>query len=157
MARATIDVIQALRTTAFNLAKATDYQWGHMGSCNCGYLAQAITKLTKREIHATAMKSYGDWSEQLNDYCPSSGLPMDGIISQMLESGFEREDLTHLERLSDPTVLQRLTGERRYLRHNSREDVILYLQTWAAVLESHLLENLQLPELMEDKEIIKEA
>jgi hypothetical protein len=40
MAKATPEFIQALRSAIAKLEKSDDYQWGHMGSCNCGYLAQ---------------------------------------------------------------------------------------------------------------------
>jgi hypothetical protein len=84
MARVTIELIQILRNTAHTLAQSRSYQWGHMGACNCGFLAQEITRLRKDEIHSRAMQRYGDWAEQLNDYCPTSGLPMDALISEML-------------------------------------------------------------------------
>ena len=71
----TPSVIQLLRSTAQELEVCSDYQWGHMGSCNCGFLARNITPLPKNEIHSFAMQRPGDWSEQLNDYCPGSGLP----------------------------------------------------------------------------------
>jgi hypothetical protein len=71
MAHSTFPVIQALRDTAQRLATQAPYQWGHMGSCNCGHLAQTITNLTKGEIHARAMQRYGDWERQLIDYCPT--------------------------------------------------------------------------------------
>jgi hypothetical protein len=83
MAKSTLPVIQALRDTAQRLATQAPYQWGHMGSCNCGHLAQTITRLTKAEIHARAMQRYGDWERQLIDYCPTSGLPIDQTIDEM--------------------------------------------------------------------------
>lgn len=138
MARASIQLIKVLRETAQRLAKGDNYQWGHMGSCNCGHLAQTITRYSKGAIHAAAMWRHGDWREQLRDYCPQSGLPMDEIIDHMLDFGLTREDLAHLERLSHPIILQRLPEERRYLLHNWREDVVLYLETWAALLEEAL-------------------
>ncbi|WP_022824803.1 hypothetical protein [Hymenobacter norwichensis] len=149
MANSTLPVIQALRDTAHRLATQAPYQWGHMGSCNCGHLAQTITKLTKGEIHARAMQRYGDWERQLIDYCPTSGLPIDTTIDEMLALGFTRTDLTHLEKLSDPTIRAAIPFERRdALRHNQRDDVVLYLRTWAMLLENHLLDGIQLPELL---------
>jgi len=149
MANSTLPVIQALRNTAQRLATQAPYQWGHMGSCNCGHLAQTITNLTKGEIHARAMQRYGDWERQLIDYCPTSGLPIDTTIDEMLALGFTRTDLTHLERLSDPTIRAAIPFERRdALRHNQRDDVVLYLRTWATLLENQLLAGIQLPELL---------
>ena len=146
MAQPTLPVIQALRDTAQRLATQAPYQWGHMGSCNCGHLAQTITQLTKAEIHARAMQRYGDWERQIIDYCPTSGLPIDQTIDEMLALGFSRRDLTHLERISDPTIRAAIPFERRdALRHNQRDDVVLYLRTWADLLERDLLAGISLP------------
>ena len=43
--------MRALRATADRLA-APDarYEWGHMGGCNCGHLAQTVTTLSRAEI-----------------------------------------------------------------------------------------------------------
>ncbi|QNE39572.1 hypothetical protein F1C16_08425 [Hymenobacter sp. NBH84] len=149
MAISTLPVIQALRATAQRLATQAPYQWGHMGSCNCGHLAQTITHLTKAEIHSRAMQRYGDWERQLIDYCPSSGLPIDDTIDEMLAAGFTRQDLAHLERLADPVIRGALPLERRNaLRHNQRDDVVLYLRTWADLLEQPLLQAITLPTLL---------
>ena len=140
---------QALRATAHRLATEAPYQWGHMGSCNCGHLAQTITRLTKAEIHARAMQRYGDWERQLTDYCPTSGLPIDQTIDEMLALGFTRTELAHLERLSDPTVRRAIPFERRdTLRHNQRDDVVLYLRAWANLLEQPLLAGIALPDFL---------
>lgn len=147
MAHSTLPVIQALRATAQRLATEAPYEWGHMGSCNCGHLAQTVTALPKGEIHARAMQRYGDWDQQLRDYCPTSGLPIDETIDAMLALGFSRQDLAHLERLSDPTIRAAIPFERRNaLRHNQRDDVVLYLRTWAALLEAELIDRLPLPD-----------
>jgi glutaredoxin-related protein len=69
MEKPSLPLIMAIRSAAVKLESSTIYQWGHMGACNCGFLAQEVTKLTKEEIHARAMMRHGDWTEQLNDYC----------------------------------------------------------------------------------------
>lgn len=149
MAKASVAVIQALRKTVENLEKGATYQWGHMGSCNCGNLAQVITNLDKSEIHKSAMRRHGDWNEQLIDYCPTSGLPIDHIIDEMLAFGFSREDLAHLEKLSDPKILRSLPADKKYLKHNLKSDVILYLKTWGLVLEDELIINISIKEVKE--------
>lgn len=146
MARPTPDLIAALRRTAQKLQKGAPYQWGHMGSCNCGNLAQEITTLTKAEIHEHALAvGRGDWNEQLNDHCPTSGLPMDLLILEMMNAGLTSDDLKNLEKLSDRRILARLPNGKRYLRHNFRDDVVLYLTTWAELLEEQLLATIELP------------
>lgn len=150
MAKANIELIEAIRKTAKNLNSTRSYQWGHMGSCNCGYLAQELTKLSKSEIHSSAMQKYGDWNEQLNDYCPTSGLLMDDLITNMLSWGLDSDDLKKLEKLSDKDVLRRLPFEKRHLIHNRKEDVVVYLHTWADLLEERLLERIKLPVVEEE-------
>ena len=138
MAKVSTAVIRALRHTAKRIRGSHDYQWGHMGACNCGFLAQEVTQLTRKDIHARAMEGHGDWSEQLRDYCPTSGMGMDNLISALLDFGFDIDDLRHLERLSDPNVLGALPPENRYLRHNQKADVATYLEVMANRLEGKL-------------------
>jgi hypothetical protein len=145
MAKATIEVIEALRATAQDLQKSDSYQWGHMGLCNCGFLAQRISNLRKDQIHSCAMERHGDWTEQLNDYCPTSGFAMDQLISEMLAFGFDADDLKHLERLSSPEILNMLPPKQRSLRHNVKADVIQYMNFWAASLENKLVQEIDLP------------
>lgn len=145
MARPTPELIEALRSTARSLSRANDYQWGHMGACNCGFLARQVTHIRKEEIHNWAMQRSGDWSEQLNDYCPDSGLPMDILISELINFGFSLADLKHLERLSDPEILREFPTDKRNLHHNVKEDVIRYLLAWADQLERACLSKITLP------------
>lgn len=139
MATPSLELIDALRTTAHNIATGAPYQWGHMGSCNCGHLAQVLTSFTRAEIHAWALESReGDWSEQTAEYCPNSHIPMDKMIDALVAKGLSIEDLRHLEYLSDPLVLQQVSEKDKPLEYNRKEDVIKYIRAWASVLENHL-------------------
>lgn len=149
MARPTPELIDALRRTAQNLKNGAPYEWGHMGGCNCGNLAQELTKLSKDQIHRYAMERYGDWNEQVDDFCATSQMPIDLLINEMLTAGLTLEDLKHLERLDDRLVLARFPLEKRFLRHNVREDVITYINAWASLLEDQLLERITLPKIEE--------
>lgn len=149
MAKASLPLIDAIRKTALVLEQSNEYQWGHMGSCNCGFLAQQVTKLRKDEIHRRAMERYGDWTEQLNDYCPTSGLPLDEVISEMIAFGFDAQDLKHLEKLSDPRILRSFPLDNRDLKHNIKKDVLAYMRAWANLLEQELLNKIELPTLEE--------
>lgn len=145
MARPNSEIIQLLRKTAESIQNSTDYQWGHMGACNCGHLAQNITMKSKAEIHMSAMQGIGDWNDQLNDFCPGSGLPFDQIVQEMLAIGFSVKDLMSLEYLNDKKVLELLpTGI--HLVKNKREDVITYLSTWADMLEEEMHESIKAEE-----------
>ena len=147
MARPTPELIHALRKTAQSLKNGAPYQWGHMGGCNCGNLAQELTKLNKDQIHRYAMQRHGDWNEQAEDYCSTSQMPIDLLINEMLNAGLLLEDLKHLERLDDRQVLASLPLEKRFLKHNVREDVVAYMIAWAGLLEEQLLEKIKLPSL----------
>jgi hypothetical protein len=143
MARASLILIDALRKTATNLTNDKPYEWGHMGSCNCGNLAQVLLNMPKADIHRYAMEKTGDWSEQLNDYCPTSGLQMDQLIFSLLEKGFSTTDLHELEYLKNEQVLNSIGV--KHLQHNKREDVIIYLKAWADVLEDEWLKETKMP------------
>lgn len=144
MAKVSLELVNVIRKAARKIANHKDYQWGHMGACNCGFLAQEVTRLTKAEIHQRAMTGHGDWTEQLNDYCPTSGLPMDGLIDELFRFGFDADDLKHLERLSDGRVLRTLPLESRNLKHNVNSDVVRYMNAWANLLEEELMEGQEL-------------
>ena len=132
MARANRDLISVLRQTAQRLASDVSYQWGHMGMCNCGHLAQSITGLASAEIHSSAMIREGDWEQQANDYCPTSGNLIDVVLAAMFDLGLTRSDIRNLEKLADFEVLRRAG---KHLRFNNRDDVVLYMRTWADLLE----------------------
>ncbi len=145
MAKPTLELIQILRAAAKKLEASPRYQWGHMGACNCGFLAQQVTRLSQAEIHRRALLRCGDWSEQLNDYCPVNGLPFDDVITELIAIGFDSDDLKHLERLSDPKILRTLPLSGRNLRHNVKTDVVKYMKTWAGILEDELLPDITIP------------
>lgn len=129
-------LILALRKTAERLTSGEYYNWCHQGACNCGHLAQSITNLSKAEIHAFALEKTGDWGEHAIDYCPSSGYPIDHILHSMLAVGLTPDDIVHFERLSSPVVLASIPPQHRNLNYRRREDVILYLNAWASILET---------------------
>ncbi|BDC98806.1 hypothetical protein [Persicobacter psychrovividus] len=141
MARSNLALVDCIRKAAKNIEQSENYQWGHMGGCNCGHLAQEITKLSAKEIHtyALANRTEGDWSEQTAAYCPTSGYPMDMVISLMLDKGLDVTDLKHLEKLTDPKVLRAMAPVLMYPKHNRKNDVVLYMRTWADIMENELL------------------
>ena len=138
MAKPTSRLINALRQTAKRLRSGAAYQWGHLGSCNCGHLAQTLTNYSKGEIHTAALARHGDWGEVSEEYCPNSGKKIDEIIETMLIAGLNIEDIEFLENLSDPKVLSRMKVNALGLRHNVKLDVITYMEEWSNMLESQL-------------------
>jgi hypothetical protein len=146
MAHPNLPLIQALRTTAQRLREGAHYAWGHHGSCNCGNLLQVLTRLTKEEILRHARTGLGEWTELAEEHCSVTGAPVDLMISKLMETGLTTSDIHNLEYLEDKDVLNALPGGFRWLRRNQREDVILYFETFADLLEQQLLQKIRLPE-----------
>jgi hypothetical protein len=138
MARPSIRLVSALRTTVARLAANAAYAWGHLGSCNCGHLVQTLCGLAPAKIHTIALEGDGDWETIANAYCPTSGHAIDDVITALIEAGLSTNDIGHLEKLDDPAILAALPGGHRWLRRNDRDDVIAYLTTWADLLEAEL-------------------
>ncbi len=145
MARPSLELVQVIRNAARKLEASSQYQWGHMGACNCGFLAQEVTRLSKDEIHRRAMLGQGDWSEQLNDYCAANGFLFDDVIAKLIGIGFDTSDLLHLERLSNPAILRALPSDKRHPVDNVKADVALYMKVWAEQLEEELVRNITIP------------
>lgn len=136
MVRPGARLVAALRATAARLESGATYLWSHFAACNCGHLAQTVTRLEPRAIYEAAFQRPGDWGEQAREHCTSSGLPIDHILEALFALGLAPADVGHLERLSDDAVV-RAVG-RGELRHAVREDVVAYLRAWADLLEAEL-------------------
>lgn len=146
MAIANPKLIEALRNTIQKLENGADYQWGHMGKCNCGHLARELTEYSAAKIHEYALKiKRGAWADQEADFCPTSKMPMDILISSLLNAGLEREDLRHIEELSEPKVLATLPLGQKYFRRNMREDVVKYFTIWVEILVNEWANQVDLP------------
>ena len=149
MAYANPRLITALRVTAARLRDGAPYQWGHHGQCNCGHLAQTITQRSGKDIHVAALARGGEWRDRARDFCPTSAMPIDGIVRELLAAGLGPSDLGDLEYLADDAVLRRAaerSGDARELRRNDRDDVVAYLEAWASLLADQLAEREQAAE-----------
>jgi hypothetical protein len=140
MAYPNLALVEALREAANNLRHGAHYAWGHHGSCNCGHLLQVVTHLSKEEILRYARTGSGEWTEIAEEYCAVSSAPAYLLISKLEGLGLTPVDIHNLEYLSDKEVLKNLPGGFRWLKKNIREDVILYFETFAQMLEDRLQE-----------------
>jgi len=138
MATASKELVLALRETAQRVAAGAAYQWGHYGHCNCGHLAQTLTGRSPHELQRRATATVGEWRDQAQEHCPTSGAPLGEVIAEMLGAGLSIDDIVALETLDHPRVLERLPDGRRHLRRNHRQDLVLYLHVWADVLSEEL-------------------
>ena len=155
MAHPNVELITALRETARRLKNGAPYAWGNHGTCNCGNLLQVITTYSKEEILYYAHTGMGEWTELAEDYCVASNAPVGMLISSLMEKGLTPSDIHNVEYLQDREVLERLPGGFRWLKRNQREDVILYMETFAMLLEDKLLQQIDIPleELLPEQEL----
>jgi hypothetical protein len=147
MAHPNLTLIGALRQAADNLRKGASYAWGHHGACNCGHVLQVVTHLSKEEILRYAHTGIGEWTEIAEEYCSTTQVPAYLMISKLEAIGLTPTDIHCLEYLQDQEILKRLPGGFRWLQKNVREDVILYFETMADVLEEKLLQVIDLPSI----------
>jgi len=150
MAHPNMELTGALREAAQNLRNGADYAWGHHGSCNCGHILQVVTHLSKQEILEYAQTVHGEWSEIAEDYCGVTNAPAYLLVSKLEKLGLTPTDIHHLEYLDDKAVLKNLPGGFRWLKRNVREDVIVYFETVAEILEQELLKKVELPKIEEN-------
>ena len=144
MAHPNIRLIRVLREAAQNLRDGADYAWGHHGSCNCGHILQVVTHLNQNEILEYAQTVHGEWTEIAEEYCGVTNAPAYLLVSKLEKLGLTPTDIHNLEYLEDKTVLERLPGGFRWLKRNVREDVVVYFQTMAEMLEKELLKKVEL-------------
>jgi hypothetical protein len=144
MANPTIELTEALRETARRLRSGAAYAWGNHGSCNCGNLLQVVTKLSKEDILRHAHSGIGEWTELAEDHCGITKAPVSLMITHLQKLGLTPTDIHNLEYLEDKEVLSHLPGGFRWLKRNIREEVILYFETFAALLEEKLLQSIHI-------------
>jgi len=155
MAHPNLTLISALRQSANNLHNGAPYAWGHHGSCNCGHVLQVVTHLSREEILRSAHTGIGEWTEISEDYCGVTNLPAYEMIGRLEAIGLTPTDIHCLEYLQDREVLDLLPGGFRWLQKNVREDVVLYFETMADLLEERLLDSIDIRETIKGNSKVK--
>jgi hypothetical protein len=138
MAYPTVTLVNALIETARRLKDGNHYAWGNHGSCNCGNLLQVLTPFTKNDILKIAQTGIGEWTELAEEYCEVTNLPVHDLLGALQRAGLTPVDIHNIEYLEDRKVLEALPGGFRWLKRNLREDVIVYLETFAMLLQKDL-------------------
>lgn len=144
MAKPNLDLIDALRKTANELRNGAYYAWGNHGACNCGNLVQSVTSLSKEEILRYAQSGRGEWTELAEDYCEDTNAPVNMLIEKLQRLGLTPVDIHNIEYLQDKEILNALPGGFRWLKRNVREDVIVYFETFANLLEEKLVSKIEI-------------
>lgn len=145
MAQPSFELVTALKETANRLKNGAYYAWGNHGGCNCGNLLQVVTNLNKEEILQYAHSGIGEWTELAEDYCGVTNAPVSLLLKKLQDIGLTPTDIHNLEYLEDREVLNNLPGGFKWLKKNLREDVIVYFETYANLLEEKLIEQIQIP------------
>jgi hypothetical protein len=96
-----------------------------------------------------AQTGIGEWTELSAEYCETSNAPVDMLVSRLQGIGLTPSDIHNLEYLNNREVPDHLPGGFRWLKKNSREDVILYFETFADMLEEKLLAKIDILHLFE--------
>ena len=135
MAYPSKQLIEALRETANRLRNGAHYAWGNHGACNCGNLLQVVGNMTKEEILKHAHTGIGEWTELAEESCSVTNAPYTLLIQKLEAIGLTPSDIHYLEYLEDKEVLEQLPGGFRWLSRNQREDVVLYFETFATLLQ----------------------
>ena len=151
MAYANIQLVDALKETANRLKSGAHYAWGNHGSCNCGNLLQVVTKLSKEEIICYAQTGVGEWTELAEDYCHVTDAPVSLLINKLQHLGLTPTDIHNIEYLEDRAVLNKLPGGFRWLKRNIKDDVIVYLETFADMLQQKLEDQVNISSLFTNK------
>jgi hypothetical protein len=60
------------------------------------------------------------------------------LVKKLMDAGLTPTDIHHLEYLTDRKILDRLPGGFRWLQRNRREDVVVYMETFADLLDEQL-------------------
>jgi hypothetical protein len=150
MANPTIELIYALREAAGRLRNGAVYAWGNHGACNCGQLVQVIGGLSREEILSYTKTGVGEWTELAEDYCGITDAPVSMLVGKLQQIGLTPSDIHHLEYLNDRSVLNNLTGGFRWLQRNNRQDVVLYFETFASMLEEEFLLKVQVRAILNE-------
>jgi hypothetical protein len=156
MAYPTVTLVNALIETARRLKEGNHYAWGNHGSCNCGNLLQVLTPFTRTDILKIAQTGIGEWTELAEEYCEVTNLPVHDLLGALQRAGLTSVDIHNIEYLEDRKVLEELPGGFRWLKRNLREDVIVYLETFAKLLQHELDKSAGdiINHALEDQEIV---
>jgi hypothetical protein len=168
MAQASSRLVVALRETAARLERReTAYCWSRFALCNCGHLAQTITRLAPTALEAAAGGRHGDWGDQARtlfrpaalvqpdygdrpaldegawepdsaDRCNVADRAMAAIVEELQAWGLDPTDIDALERLNDTAVRRRLGNEALDFSHADRDNAVSYMRAWADLLEARL-------------------
>lgn len=75
--------------------------------------------------------------------------PVNLLLKKLQNIDLAPTDIHNIEYLEDHAVLNRLMGGFKWLKKNNKSDMILYLQTFAALLEEKLTEYTNISDVLQ--------
>ena len=157
---------QALKDGSF------PYLWSECNRCNVGVVASCVLgvgiekleDLLDRSIERTQKALNMDnkgvwWSDMIGVLCPITGRPIHKIFRDLMDAGLTKQDMIHLEKLSDPRILKKAgiktthtvpkksrkhwwnkaiitqVEECDYQYNESKNNLIKYLDAWISILQ----------------------
>ncbi|MGL5062325.1 MAG: hypothetical protein ACRC62_20300 [Microcoleus sp.] len=129
-------LIDLLLRTADDIETNPDYNWFDTENCNCGLLVRnAGLSFDAKEC---GLCTNASWSIFASNTCLRTGLPLHGVIKQLVAIGLTTEDICQLETCSNPAVKRKIG--RDYFTACDADSVAVYLRAWASILDKQLAE-----------------
>jgi hypothetical protein len=122
------------------------YEWNDRTRCNCGVVARQILRTSPARLRKLLPPIIENgvfrptWKEMTQTYCEETGLTRHEVFSPLLAAGLRPSDFYHLEELSHPAIVARMTPYRRHtdaVRQARKADVVAYLRAWAVGIETY--------------------
>lgn len=164
------NLIQKLQIAIHGLeTDSVKYNWYNPCSCNCGIVAQSMLGMSMAELDKRIQVPFSSknlrqyliinqndslecsWRNAVKAYCPMTGKPLDEIFSQLNEAGLSREDMCHLEYMTNPLILKKANIETTrmqdslfgrlfkiyepYSYYKQADNLIKYLSAWVEILK----------------------
>jgi len=113
--KATPELINLFLQTADDLENDVfDYRWDSKIDCNLGVLAQSHRRIKGMNFGTSDLCKYqsahSTWGEMIDRElitCQQTGIPIRGIIQELMQLGFETiDDFNNIEYLGDPNGFQ---------------------------------------------------
>lgn len=145
MAHPNFTLINALREAAINLRNGSHYAWGAPRILQLrAFVASGYATAQRRDCSPSA-NSLRRVDRDCGGILRRNQRPAYFLLSKLEKIGLTPTDIHNLEYLEDRKILEALPGGFRWLRKNVRQDVIIYFETMANLLEEQLLATVQLP------------
>lgn len=145
-------IVATYLETVGNLIKLdkTRYNWMENQHCNVGILAQLSNNMTPIELKSELIKlktdkelyndNVGSWSAITTQYCSVTNNSVPKIINSLLNLGFLRDDMYHIEYCSNKKILKEsgLNINKLDSAYYTEQDIVAkYMLTWSKMIKKY--------------------